>query len=408
MASHTIPTVRTSDATLLEFYETLEKAHSFQALQFRIVGSDTPLNTQHPLIPKIRSANAYSIWQATATKNNNCGITYTRNVDPNRFAKPDQIVFTNNNNAVDIDEAFRLDELIGKQFLGALPQPAALQFDETAFSSVVASHQEIVIRLEQSLELISRKFTEERLKLQSEQADFLRQKGEDAANLEKRIRDSYEQKEAALTAKQKTLDDRDNMHARRAIRADMKSRLGEHAKRFTLTDETRRLRWPLHITVWLFLALFSLGVGFAWWKMSENSSIDYSLLGKSTLLTIAALGILAWYIRWMNRWFDQHADAEFYLKQFELDVDRASWVVETAMEWRASQHGVIPTALLESISRNLFVRVERQRDEELHPADYLASALLGNASHARIKLGDAELDYNRGALKKAATAAEKT
>jgi hypothetical protein len=28
-----------------------------------------------------------------------------------------------------------------------------------------------------------------------------------------------------------------------------------------------------------------------------------------------------------------HASAEFLLKQFELDIDRASWVVETAMEW---------------------------------------------------------------------------
>jgi hypothetical protein len=86
---------------------------------------------------------------------------------------------------------------------------------------------------------------------------------------------------------------------------------------------------------------------------------------------------------------------------------RASWVVETAMECRASLHGVIPTPLLQSISRNLFLRNERNRDEELHPADYPDSALLDNAAHARVKLGDTELEYNRRALKKRSTPGNK-
>jgi hypothetical protein len=49
-----------------------------------------------------------------------------------------------------------------------------------------------------------------------------------------------------------------------------------------------------------------------------------------------------------------HASAEFLLKQFELDIDRASWVVETAMEWHRDQQAEIPAPLLEGITRNLF------------------------------------------------------
>ena len=205
------------------------------------------------------------------------------------------------------------------------------------------------------------------------------------------------------------------MHARRAIRADMKKRLQEHATNFTLTKKTRQLRWPIHTTVLLALAALVGAIGFYAMeydrmadllahpigtpRIYDSGWIFYPLLVKAAVLTFAALGLLAWYIRWMNRWFDQFADAEFNLKQFELDVDRASWVVETAMEWRASQHGVIPGSLLESISRNLFSRNERDRDDELHPADYLASAILGKAARAKISIAGNEVELDRRSLR---------
>lgn len=99
----------------------------------------------------------------------------------------------------------------------------------------------------------------------------------------------------------------------------------------------------------------------------------------------------------MNRWFEQHASAEFLLKQFELDIDRASWVVETAMEWRRDQNAEIPTSLLEGITRNLFA--DGGDSAQAHSAaDDLASALVGNASQLKVKLGNNELNFDRKGL----------
>ena len=209
------------------------------------------------------------------------------------------------------------------------------------------------------------------------------------------------------------------MHARRSIYAGMKNRLKEHATKFTLTNETRRLRLPIHGVVLVTLTILT---GLAYYyirqydaviqqmlnfvfdpkfspKIDMPAALLYPPLIKVSLLSLAIVGIVTWYIRWMNLWFDRHAQAEFELKQFELDVDRASWVVETAMEWRSSQHGVIPSRLLDSISKNLFVSKEQIRDENIHPADYLASAILGSAAKAKLKVGDNEIELDRKGIK---------
>jgi hypothetical protein len=78
----------------------------------------------------------------------------------------------------------------------------------------------------------------------------------------------------------------------------------------------------------------------------------------------------------------------------------ATVYVETAMEWRSSQHGVIPSRLLDSISKNLFVSKEQIRDENIHPADYVASAILGSAAKAKLKVGDNEIELDRKGIKK--------
>ncbi len=216
-----------------------------------------------------------------------------------------------------------------------------------------------------------------------------------------------------LEERKKLLDDRDNTHARREIRADLKRRIQEHASSFNLTTGTRRLRWPIHIA-----ALVSLTV-IGWLIVSYSSSTVQiagqqsftveliALLIKSIGLTIAFLGIITWYIRWMNRWFERHSEAEFQLKQFELDVDRASWVVETALEWRQTQDSTMPAPLIESISRNLFSKSEKDESADMNPADYLASALLGRASGLRLKLPMGELEYGPKALKEAAKTADR-
>ena len=96
----------------------------------------------------------------------------------------------------------------------------------------------------------------------------------------------------------------------------------------------------------------------------------------------------------MNKWFEQHAKAEFELRQFQLDIDRASWVVETSLEWKTILGSPIPTVLLESITNNLFVHDEANKKESATPVTDFTSAILGTSSKMKIKSGNTELELD--------------
>jgi hypothetical protein len=88
------------------------------------------------------------------------------------------------------------------------------------------------------------------------------------------------------------------------------------------------------------------------------------------------------YIRWNDQWFRQHADEEFRMRQLELDIDRASWITELALELR-DEKGELTAALLDRLSAGLFT--SRSSEAVKHPTQDLLAALLGESSLLRIK-----------------------
>jgi hypothetical protein len=217
----------------------------------------------------------------------------------------------------------------------------------------------------------------------------------------------FQQEAEALEQRRKQLDDRDYMHARRGIRADLQKIVAMREEKFSLTPSTRRLRTPVHILMLALIAFLLVLNGLylnQFLKLDLNSSptiLIWSAI-KQGLLAAILVGAMLYYVRWMNRWFEEHAHAEFLLKQFQLDIDRASWVVETALEWRRDQKAEIPSPLLEGITRNLFA--QRETEEKGTGVDDLASALVGNASGVKLKLGDSEVSLDRKGLSKLAKA----
>ena len=112
------------------------------------------------------------------------------------------------------------------------------------------------------------------------------------------------------------------------------------------------------------------------------------------MLTIGLVGAILYYIRWQTRWAEQFAATENSLKQFHLDVNRANWVVETCLEWRKESDSAIPLPLIESLTRGLFTQND-QGPPVVHPADELASALVGSASKISLAVGDSKIEYDK-------------
>lgn len=292
---------------------------------------------------------------------------------------------------------------------GWLPSGGGASRDE-----LDALYQSTVLRLETAFAEQIQKITTWTI----EQANHLKEEKLRLAqetNIERELnRVEYEKKLVDLQShsdeleeRRKALDDRDYMHARRATYGELKNRTAEREKEFALTQGTKRMRAPLHaVFVILILVLASLNVGNFW----QVSRLDFATapifavvwgLIKQAILGLGLIGAILYYVRWMNKWFEEHAEAEFLVKQFQLDVDRASWAVETAFEWHRLQQSELPTPLLEGITRNLFAQAKQEK-RETSAADELASALIGSAASAKLKIGDSELTLNRKGLRELA------
>ena len=127
---------------------------------------------------------------------------------------------------------------------------------------------------------------------------------------------------------------------------------------------------------------------------------DPWLIGQRLAFTLA-FGITAvFFVRWLYKWSQQHATEEFKLKRLDLDIARASWLVEMVMEWKDEKNTEFPRELLNKLSRSLFAE-EKPREDNLHPAEILASTIFGAASGVKLKLPNGvELSLDRKGIRR--------
>jgi len=224
-----------------------------------------------------------------------------------------------------------------------------------------------------------------------------------------RLQQQYDAKEqelqtqkAELTTRLNEIDDNETRHARRQIRQDLKRLLAERAKEFSLSKGTNNKRWPIHILFSLLVLAAAVFFTIAL-KDAFNFPDGVNPLLPMLRFSFSALALAAaiiFYIRWNDSWFRQHADEEFKLKRLDLDIDRASWVVEMAMEWKDEKGTEIPAELISTLSRNLFV-AGKDGDRAKHPSEDLASAFLSASSGIRLAIpGVGEVCFDQKGVKK--------
>lgn len=342
----------------------------------------------------------------------------------------DELMLIYNPNTVGIPNAERLSiaSFVNERFKVFDPERAAGGLSSPESKHMEAIHESTLSRLEQVAEQVIAQTTDANARLQErylEKQEELKQELERLKNefLQQHAdrMASLEAKEQGLKERQATIDDSDNTHARRETRNRMLQDVKERILDFGVSKRTERKRFEV---IAGFLVLFVvLGLLLAW-SVAEASSLHNlraqalqavlaAPTGKSTIatestdkfdlylawarisvLTIGLVLSLLYYIRWQNRWADQHANAEFQLQQFYIDVNRANWVVESGLEWHKETGATIPDGIMASLTKNLFRYVD-ELPPALHPADELASALLGSASKLKLKAGNSELEFDK-------------
>lgn len=220
-----------------------------------------------------------------------------------------------------------------------------------------------------------------------------------------------------LEARKKSLDDSDNTFARRQIRDRMLGDVAQRVQNFGVSTTTVNARKP--VAVGMFVVAGFLLTLFAWTAYeiyllkAETAALLKELpadLAKNALasastervalwirLSLVSVGFVAsaiYYIRWQSQWATQFAATEQSLQQFHIDVNRANWVVETCLEWRKDNRSDIPAPLVESLTKGLFSGRETTA-QVMHPADELASALMGSASKLSLDINGNKVEIDK-------------
>ncbi|WP_145313096.1 hypothetical protein [Gimesia fumaroli] len=132
-------------------------------------------------------------------------------------------------------------------------------------------------------------------------------------------------------------------------------------------------------------------------KFIIDGSVEYTWywqIAKTSILSFALISTILYAIKWQDKWARQHSDLEFELQQFNLDVNRANWVIESCLEWRKETQSDVPEVLLNSITRNLFKSNSNKEENVIHPADELASAIIGTSSKLKLNVAGNEIELN--------------
>lgn len=175
------------------------------------------------------------------------------------------------------------------------------------------------------------------------------------------------------------------------------------------------------------LALLSLfGAGFWWsslsntWNASTSDTANetaktpaasaspatnwdriFSIYGPRLFFTMGFSVTATFYLRLLNHDYQKRNKEEARLRRLALDIDRASWVVESALEWKAeTQNEPLPTELTQVLAKGLFENAEGP-EEATHPAESAERILFGSWSRAKLNLPNGnQVELDRKSNKK--------
>jgi hypothetical protein len=414
----TVP--RAGDALIIGAFREIARRFGATNVAYQLLGGESNLEEpqDRALLDAIAERNSSVIYGATAYLPG-LSVRY----EQGKSGVFDQLHFSahnGNGNKLSGEQRVELIAFLAEKFSVIDPTRKIGGSASEAQAELEALHNSILMRLQDAATTQLQKNSDHLQKLEADHVERRKQMEAVFEVRQKELDDRFaserrdlDERAKKLAERERELDNRTHTHARRAIRGDLKSELAKREKEFRLTRGTRRMRTPVHLVCMILLAgLGGLLIYTSWytlnllgsWSADSRSALVrpefYYVISRQIILAMAFAGTAVAYVKWLNRWQQEHAEAEFELKRFQLDVDRASWIVETAFEWQSQVKKQMPSELLSAVCRNLFESPRRDDDQLMQPADELASALLGSAAKLKLQAGPAELEIDPKRLRK--------
>ena len=176
-------------------------------------------------------------------------------------------------------------------------------------------------------------------------------------------------REAGFKKERDTFDLRENTAVRRTLLDDQKAYIAENKVLRVSPTTTAKREIIHHVCIIAMLGGITLAGVFGY-GLFKSAAFDWHLLAPFSAGLILFGSTLIFYLKWNNRWFEDHAHAEFYFRKLNSDILRASWIAELFFEWKDKKDIGIPHEVLTSFTRNLFVDTTVNTVSD-HPFDQL-------------------------------------
>lgn len=203
------------------------------------------------------------------------------------------------------------------------------------------------------------------------------------------------QREDELRKLKDELDLRDSTAARRANQRQIQQIIAAQSK-VSITPETTKKRNFVHVLCAFGLLVFGALAAFFLYKIvnAQGDTYHWQFAVPFSTGLLGFASTLVYWIKWSDDWFREHARAEFANRKLDADAMRAAWLVELLLEWSHEGRDAMPSAVVESLTRNLFT------DTQIAPPSHASDALqkfLNRLVNIRVNPDEIELDAGKKA-----------
>lgn len=312
------------------------------------------------------------------------------------------------------------------QMVGAASE--AVDLLKAQFSQLNEQLTEINTHSLKRREELEDEYAEKRRLLDDELTRHAEQLREEASKLDA----DYKLRLEAIEGREKQLDDRDHIHARRELRTHITDAIAEQLRGDLIPPKTT----GISRSVLGLLLLGGVGLGaISAWSLYEFGQLTYLaslqpptgdnapapgiaaaqieerafalaqvasgfhwlILVRGFVSGAIAIGFLLYAISWLKALYLDEVRTRRELQRYATDLSRASWAIETIMEAKASGDVVIPDAVITSVTHNLFESPGSGKSTKETSANALAE-LLRTSGKARFGPDGAEFELtSRGA-----------
>lgn len=223
---------------------------------------------------------------------------------------------------------------------------------------------------------------------------------------------SLAEREEAVAEREKSLDLQGEREQRRMLRRDIQTAAKGMFEKPDLSPDAKMnfdrvataCKWIIGgAAVFLLLAL----IGPVIIELAKDVVLSAEMLALAwsvrVLAGIALVSCSVYYVRWLSTWSRQVTTNELRSKQFALDIDRASWLVEMALEYE-KEGKTLNAGLIDSFSRGLFEAEHKPSREQ--PSNSLLH-LIRNAESLKVGAAGAELSLTGRQVQRADAQAAK-